>query len=289
LQHVLSPKDLGLTESAENISAVNTVRDPLNGTMDPSHLVKVKPPVNATESQLLQANVKTKKQTVDEGETTGVEPKNTHPLTFLGKDMSDDRPTYLKRLYTQEEARKKVLCFPKDKAVPVTVISVSVNQEEADFSNFQNQIASGDQPPPTELIPEDIKPKVDNEHPVDNILFDYPLITYPCVSADNNLLAVYNIAQLKSQLLKLEGVEFLKSVYHSYPDKLLDATKLNQDTSLSSLMILGKFQNETRLLCLQKDAWSDVKSTVHPLRGKLDENVEYSKARKVTLLKNKNG
>ena len=99
---------------------------------------------------------------------------------------------------------------------------------------------------------------------MDNILFDYPLITHPCVSPDNNLIAVYNIAQLKPrliksedkvddallkpQLVKLESVKFLKSVYHSYPDNLLDVP--NPDTSLSSLVILGEVKNEIRLLCL---------------------------------------
>ena len=78
-------------------------------------------------------------------------------------------------------------------------------------------------------------------------------------------------------------------MYHSYPNKLLDATKLNEDASLSSLLILGEMKNETRLLCLQKDAWSDVKSTVLPLTAKLDTRIEYSKARKVTLLKNEKG
>jgi hypothetical protein len=60
-------------------------------------------------------------------------------------------------------------------------------------------------------------PKVKEDLAIDDMMFDYPLVTHPCESRDNNLLAVYNLAQLNIQIIQLEGIDFLKSVYHSYP------------------------------------------------------------------------
>jgi hypothetical protein len=93
------------------------------------------------------------------------------------------------------------------------------------------------------------EPKVKDDMAIDDMMFDYPLVTHPCESQDNNLLAVHNLAQLNTQIIQLDGVRFLKSVYHSYPEKLQDVLG-DKDASLSSLLILGKVQNEPRLLCL---------------------------------------
>ena len=93
------------------------------------------------------------------------------------------------------------------------------------------------------------EPKVKDDLAIDDMMFDYPLITHPCESQDNNLVAVHNLAQLNTQIIQLDGVKFLKSVYHSYPEKLQNVLG-DEDTSLSSLLILGKVQGEPRLLCL---------------------------------------
>ena len=55
---------------------------------------------------------------------------------------------------------------------------------------------------------------------IDEILLDYPLCTHPCLSAANNQLAVHDFTQRSTQLIQLVGVSIMKSVHHSYPDKL---------------------------------------------------------------------
>ena len=88
-------------------------------------------------------------------------------------------------------------------------------------------------------VAEDIVSIVEDDIKMDDFMFDYPLITHPCRSADNSQLAVYNFALKMTQLIKLEDMCILKSVYHSYPDKLREMFK-KQDSSLSSLLIIGE-------------------------------------------------
>ena len=122
------------------------------------------------------------------------------------------------------------------------IIQVEIDQNHANKPEvkFTQRIADLAEES-VQIVKEDLK--------VDDILLDYPVITHPCESAAKNQLAVYNFAQRSTQLILLVGVRILKSVHHSYPDKLQDMLG-NQDKSLSSLLIIGEVRNEPKLLCL---------------------------------------
>ena len=172
--------------------------------------------------------------------------------------MKEKRAAYLARLREIEDGYSKKLTFGQDEVL--TYSKVSVNRNEADMSDSAEAV-SGTGHISTKFVAEAItddavpevigetERKVKADMAIDDMMFDYPLITHPCESPDNNLLAVHNLAQLNTQIIQLEGVRFLKSVYHSYPEKLHEMMG-NEDTSLSSLLILGKVDKKPRLLCL---------------------------------------
>ena len=131
----------------------------------------------------------------------------------LGKPMQEMRAAYLARLRKLEDGYTKRLTFGQDEVSSYR--KVSVDRAEADISSkfvtdtIANQNVSD--------VFGEAGPKVRDDLAIDDMMFDYPLVTHPCESHDNDLLAVYNLAQLNTQIIQLEGVNFLKSVYHSYP------------------------------------------------------------------------
>jgi hypothetical protein len=211
-----------------------------------SDVEQVKPQANSIEWKLPVEDV-----------TSDDEPKD-HPLKALGDEIPEDRAEYLKRLRKIEDGYEKRLTFGEDEVSTYQRVSINLNEanetDSADAVSGSGHISSKfvTETVATQYVSEVIgenATKVKDDLAIDDMMFDYPLITHPCESRDNNLLAVHNFAQTSTQIIQLEGVQFLKSVYHSYPDKLQDLIG-NEETSLSSLLVLGKVKNAPRLLCL---------------------------------------
>ena len=166
---------------------------------------------------------------VAEEDKASVEESEVHPLKALGDKIPEKRWVYLERLRNIEKGYKKKLTIREGEVL--TYQRVSIQRNEADETDTAEAVSAFGHVPP-KYVTETIAPqyvyevigevtaRVKDDLTIDDMMFDYPLVTHPCESRDNNLLAVHNLAQKSTQIIQLEGVRFLKSVYHSYPKKL---------------------------------------------------------------------
>ena len=192
---------------------------PINDSGSDSDVQQVKPQENTIEWKVPEED----EASVDESKY------HSHPLKALGEEIPEKRAVYLNRLRKIEDGYEKKLTFGEDEVL--TYRRVSIQRNEADETDSAEAVSAIGHVPPkyvTETIATQYVSEVIGEDParvkddlaIDDMMFDYPLVTHPCESRDNNLLAVHNLAQKSTQIIQLEGVRFLKSVYHSYPKKL---------------------------------------------------------------------
>ena len=118
--------------------------------------------------------------------------------------MQERRAAYLARLRKLEDGYTKRLTFGQDEVSSYR--KVSVDRADADISSkFVTETIE------TQNVSEvfgETGAKVKDDLAIDDMLFDYPLVTHPCESGDNDILSVYNLAQLNTQIIQLKGVHF---------------------------------------------------------------------------------